>query len=101
MVITGESISSKLLITYSTHIAKNEIKPLIERWPLFPYTFTEVKSNVSAYVHLQNFNSYHVPMLLIYIFRCSSTITIGVERVNQEKRLVEFAGYITLVGYQQ
>ena len=32
----------------------------------------------------------------IYIFKSSSTIKIGVERVNQEKRLVEFAGYITL-----
>ena len=36
-----------------------------------------------------------------YIFQHSSTIKIGVERINQEKRLVEFAGYITLMGNQQ
>ena len=36
--------------------------------------------------------------LHIYIFEHFSTRKIGVERVNQEKRLVEFAGYITLTG---
>ena len=32
-----------------------------------------------------------------YIFECSS-LKNGVERVNQEKRLVELAGYITLAA---
>ena len=35
------------------------------------------------------------------IFQCSSTIKIAVERVNQKRCLVEFAGYITLAGNQQ
>ena len=38
---------------------------------------------------------------IIYILGHSSTIKIGVERVNQEKYLVEFAGYIILAGNQQ
>ena len=37
----------------------------------------------------------------IYVFERSSTIKVGAERVNQEKRLAEFAGYITLAGNQQ
>ena len=38
--------------------------------------------------------------ICIDIFEHSSTIKIIAERVNQEKRLVEFAGYITLTGNQ-
>ena len=34
------------------------------------------------------------------LFERSSTMKIGFERVIQEKRLVEFAGYITLAGNQ-
>ena len=37
----------------------------------------------------------------LYIFERSSTMKIDVERVNQEKGLVEFAGYITLAGNQK
>ena len=37
----------------------------------------------------------------IHIFERSSTTRIVVERVNQEKRFVEFAGYITLAGNHQ
>ena len=37
-------------------------------------------------------------MANIYIFESVSIIRIGIERVNQEKRLVEFAGYITLAA---
>ena len=39
--------------------------------------------------------------IYIYTFERSFTMKIGVERVNQEKGLVEFAGYITLAGNQQ
>ena len=37
----------------------------------------------------------------IYIYERSKTKKIGVERVNQEKHLVEFVLYITLADNQQ
>ena len=35
------------------------------------------------------------------MFERLSTIRIGVEQLNQEKRFVEFTGYITLADNQQ
>ena len=35
------------------------------------------------------------------IYEHSTTTKTGVERIDQVKRLVEFAGYITLAGNQQ
>ena len=43
-------------------------------------------------------------MYMHYIYMHIGTFSINkfeVERVNKEKRLVEFAGYITLAGNQQ
>ena len=40
-------------------------------------------------------------IFFIYIFERSSTMKTGAEQVSQEKRVVEFEGYITLVGNQQ
>ena len=38
---------------------------------------------------------------ILHIFERSTVIKIGVERVNQKKHLVEFAGYITLADNRQ
>ena len=54
------------------------------------------------YIYAYIYKHMHTYMLTyIYVFERSSTIKIAVERVNQEKGLVELAAYITLAGNQQ
>ena len=41
-----------------------------------------------------------IRVVYIYIYERFPTMKIGVERVNKERRLFKFAGYITLAGNQ-